>query len=116
MSSSEPTDPNMPAGEQTLAFVPLDPNCTLDVSVPAAPGAAAPRLTLSAEAYAVGREIASGGMGSILEAEDRKLGRVVAMKVMRLDGSASEAARVRFIREAVVLARLEHPNIVPIHE
>jgi serine/threonine protein kinase/WD40 repeat protein len=55
-------------------------------------------------------------MGCVLEAEDCKLGRIVAMKVMRLEGSASESARTRFIREATVLARLEHPNIVPIHE
>jgi serine/threonine protein kinase len=38
------------------------------------------------------------------------------MKVMRLSASASESARARFVREATVLARLEHPNIVPIHE
>ena len=68
------------------------------------------------ESYAVGGEIARGGMGSILEAQDRKLGRKVAMKVMRLDAAASESARARFVREAMVLARLEHPNIVPIHD
>jgi WD40 repeat protein len=38
------------------------------------------------------------------------------MKVMRLEADASEDQRQRFINEAVVLARLEHPNIVPIHE
>src|SRR4051812_16983038 len=75
-----------------------------------------PAVTLPAEAYTVGVEIASGGMGSILSAEDRKLGRVVAMKVMKLHAAASEASRARFVREATVLARLEHPNIVPIHE
>jgi serine/threonine protein kinase/WD40 repeat protein len=73
-------------------------------------------VTLPDETYAVGGEIARGGMGSILEAEDRKLRRKVAMKVMRIEASASEDARGRFVREATVLARLEHPNIVPIHE
>ncbi|MEO6754853.1 MAG: serine/threonine-protein kinase, partial [Chthoniobacteraceae bacterium] len=73
-------------------------------------------VSLPPESYAVGGEIARGGMGSILEAEDRKLGRKVAMKVMRLDASSGEDARGRFVREATVLARLEHPNIVPIHE
>jgi WD40 repeat protein/serine/threonine protein kinase len=73
-------------------------------------------VVLPPENYKVGSEIARGGMGAILEAEDRKLGRKVAMKVMRLEVDASEDQRQRFIREATVLARLEHPNIVPIHE
>lgn len=55
-------------------------------------------------------------MGSVLEANDQILGRAVAMKVIRQDIAASESLRLRFIREAGVLARLEHPNIVPIHE
>jgi serine/threonine protein kinase/WD40 repeat protein len=73
-------------------------------------------ILLPAQSYVVGREIAHGGMGSVLHAQDCKLGREVAMKVMRLSAAASEEARSRFVREATVLARLEHPNIVPIHE
>ncbi|MBE7496560.1 MAG: protein kinase [Verrucomicrobiaceae bacterium] len=73
-------------------------------------------VSLPAGSYTVGDEIAHGGMGTVLEVEDRELGRKVAMKVMRLEASASEQARARFVREATVLARLEHPNIVPIHE
>lgn len=75
-----------------------------------------PLPVAGADHYTVGREIAKGGMGRILEAEDQGLGRTVAMKVMiEGDDSSSEAQR-RFTREAEVLARLEHPNIVPIHE
>ena len=65
--------------------------------------------------FTKGREIARGGMGAILEANDRLLGRTVAMKVV-LENRASEDARMRFIREATVLGQLEHPNIIPIHE
>jgi eukaryotic-like serine/threonine-protein kinase len=65
--------------------------------------------------FTKGREIARGGMGAILEANDRMLGRTVAMKVV-LGERASEDARMRFIREATVLGQLEHPNIIPIHE
>lgn len=65
--------------------------------------------------YEVGKEIARGGMGAVLEAQDPALDRTVAMKVL-LSSDASVAARLRFVREAAVLARLEHPNIVPIHE
>ena len=65
--------------------------------------------------FTKGREIARGGMGAILKANDRMLGRTVAMKVV-LEDRASEDARMRFIREATVLGQLEHPNIIPIHE
>jgi serine/threonine protein kinase len=66
--------------------------------------------------YTQGPEIAQGGMGSILSARDESLGRTVAMKVLLPDAAISGEARKRFIREAIVLGQLEHPNIVPIHE
>ena len=78
-----------------------------------APTASVPQA--EAGHYTKGREIARGGMGAILEANDRMLGRTVAMKVV-LEERASEDARMRFIREATVLGQLEHPNIIPIHE
>ena len=66
--------------------------------------------------FSLGREIARGGMGAVMEANDQLLGRTVAMKVI-LDGQCGdEVARLRFIREATVMGQLEHPNIVPIHE
>jgi serine/threonine protein kinase/tetratricopeptide (TPR) repeat protein len=70
----------------------------------------------SAGHYTKGRAIAQGGMGAVLEANDQLLGRTVAMKVVRQDIGDSESIRLRFIREATVLARLEHPSIVPIYE
>ncbi|MDZ4287729.1 MAG: serine/threonine-protein kinase, partial [Prosthecobacter sp.] len=66
--------------------------------------------------YKFGLEIARGGMGSILEAADCKLGRTVAVKIMLSEMEADEGQRQRFINEAAVLATLEHPNIVPIHD
>src|SRR5262249_29593447 len=67
-------------------------------------------------AYAIGREVARGGMGAIREAEHVSLRRKVAMKVMLSGKQASRDAALRFEREAQVLAQLEHPNIVPIHD
>jgi serine/threonine protein kinase/WD40 repeat protein len=59
--------------------------------------------------------IARGGMGAVYRARQEALQREVAVKVMtRLAGSPEMAER--FQREALVLGRLEHPNIVPIHE
>ena len=61
--------------------------------------------------YALVAELARGGGGKIAIAIDRKLGRRVALK-RPLDSSGDE----RLVREAAVLARLEHPAIVPIHD
>jgi len=55
-------------------------------------------------------------MGAVLEAEELTLERTVAMKVMLTGGQSSREEAQRFRREAKVLARLEHPNIVPIHD
>ncbi len=65
--------------------------------------------------FVFGRRIAKGGMGAILEGDDRKLGRKIAVKVM-LDPNASAEHAQRFVQEAAVLGRLAHPNIVPIHD
>ena len=69
-----------------------------------------------ADNYELGDEIARGGIGSVLEAEDTKLRRTVAVKIMMQDADANEMMRRRFVREAEVLATLAHPNIVPIYD
>ena len=63
--------------------------------------------------YALGLEVARGGMGRILAARDLRLGRPVAVK--ELLGTSPQLA-ARFEREARVTARLQHPGIVPIYE
>ncbi len=54
-------------------------------------------------------------MGTIYLAEDRVLGREVALKVVST-GAADPGAAARMLREARVIARLEHPGIVPVHD
>ena len=66
--------------------------------------------------FIFGRRIAQGGMGAILEASDCKLGRTIAVKIMLSEAGCSDDQKQRFIQEAAVLGRLEHPNIVPIHD
>lgn len=68
--------------------------------------------------YVEQREIAHGGMGAIVEVWDRNLRRTLAMKSIRTPGSQPNQARWvrRFIAEAEVTSRLEHPGVVPIHE
>lgn len=66
--------------------------------------------------YLFGPEIARGGMGSILQAEDCKLPRTVAVKIILSEIDADDDQKERFINEAAVLARLAHPNIVPVYD
>jgi tetratricopeptide (TPR) repeat protein/bacterioferritin-associated ferredoxin len=63
--------------------------------------------------YEVGRELARGGMGRILEGWDCRHHRRVAIKVLLKPGAA---AAQRFVREARITARLQHPSIVPLYE
>jgi serine/threonine protein kinase len=65
--------------------------------------------------YEIGDLIGEGGMGSVYLARDRELGRDVALKVLR-DPAPTADERERLVREARILASLEHPGIVPIHD
>jgi serine/threonine-protein kinase len=69
-------------------------------------------------AYLVDGCVGEGGMGAVYRATDTKLGRVVALKVIRPDlaGGASAEAIARFLRESRVGAALAHPNIVVVFE
>ena len=73
----------------------------------------APRLSLAS--YELGEAIGEGGMGEVLLARDRNIGRNVAIKRMRGAGAAPELVE-RFLREAKIQARLDHPAIVPVYE
>jgi serine/threonine protein kinase len=63
--------------------------------------------------YQVIAEHGPGGIGRVLRAPDREFGRGVAVKELLIRTPSSE---MRFMREALITARLEHPNIVPVHE
>ncbi len=61
-------------------------------------------------------KISEGGMGVVLKARDLAVGRVVALKVLKLNAFDERAARVRFTREVRAMARIEHPNLVPVYQ
>ena len=65
--------------------------------------------------YKILKKIGSGGMGEVYLAEDTKLDRKVAVKVLPPELAESEERRARFTREAKALAALNHPNIVTVH-
>jgi serine/threonine-protein kinase len=70
---------------------------------------------LAGTPYEVVGTIGRGGMGTVYRARDRELDREVALKVMDGPDASGEAA-ARTLREARILARLEHPGIVPVHD
>jgi serine/threonine protein kinase len=69
----------------------------------------------SATKYTFVKELARGGMGTVYLAEDTELNRQVAIKVLSTP-ELTEDLRRRMIREAQIIARLEHPGIVPVHD
>jgi serine/threonine-protein kinase len=64
--------------------------------------------------YTVERRLGQGGMGSVYLARDNTLDRPVAIKVINPDVASSETTRARFLQEARTVAKLRHPNIVPV--
>src|SRR5271163_760194 len=70
---------------------------------------------LAGTRYRLLERVARGGMGVVYAAEDEKLERRIALKVLDVPGTDSDLAN-RLMREARVLARLEHPGIVPVHD
>jgi eukaryotic-like serine/threonine-protein kinase len=70
---------------------------------------------LAGTRYRLLERVARGGMGVVYAAEDEKLQRRVAPKVLDVPGADGDLAN-RLMREARVLARLEHPGIVPVHD
>lgn len=66
--------------------------------------------------YDIVREIGRGGMGVVYEARDRRLGRRVALKMIKVGDLAGPEELRRFHVEAQTVAGLQHPNIVQIFE
>jgi predicted Ser/Thr protein kinase len=83
-------------------------------SSPSPPAPASPAAG-SLGPYRVLGELARGGMGVVYRAHDPRVGRDVAIKLLHMRG-ASREQRERFQREAEALGRLQHENVVPVHD
>jgi eukaryotic-like serine/threonine-protein kinase len=85
-----------------------------------AAAAAGPSSSLSLEPtdgrYLISEELGVGGLGRVVRATDRIVGRVVALKTLKEGVGMAPDVVERFMAEACVTARLEHPNIVPVYE
>jgi serine/threonine protein kinase len=66
--------------------------------------------------YTISQKLGMGGMGVVYKAEDTKLKRTVALKLVRPEFTLDGEARERFVREAQVAASLDHPNICTVFE
>ena len=66
--------------------------------------------------YKILEKLGQGGMGEVYRAEDTKLKRVVAIKILPAELGRDEEARGRFLREAQAASSLQHENICAIHE
>ena len=82
-----------------------------------------PAAAVAADRYELLEILGEGGMGTVYLARDRRLDREVALKVMRARdepevsaADESEAGSARLRNEARILARLEHPGLVPVHD
>jgi serine/threonine-protein kinase len=72
--------------------------------------------SLLAGRYEIRALLGRGGLGEVFEAVDRRLGRTVAIKVLRPELAADEGFLARFRREAATAARLAHAGIVSVHD
>ena len=115
--TSPGSDPRTIRKSKQRAMSELGAEATMAAPLTDAPASATtilpPLPIVPEEHYKPDREIARGGMGRIIAAEDQRLGRRVALK--ELLEPAGDALG-RFQREALITARLQHPGIVPVYE
>ena len=75
-----------------------------------------PRIGSRIGGYTIESMLGRGGMSVVYLAEDTRLDRRIALKVMAEELAENESFRTRFVREAKMAANLEHPNIVPLYD
>ncbi len=104
-----------PSESETLAPPPAAPGSE-GVTLAQPPAAVAAADVGTVPGYEILGELGRGGMGVVYKARQVGLNRLVALKMILAGGHAGEAERARFRVEALSVAKLQHPNIVQIHD
>ena len=104
--------PPPPVPDRTVTLAPRESDASVAPRDPVPPAPARASAD-DPERYELIGEHARGGLGRVVRAVDKRLGRTVAVKELLRHNESNEA---RFMREALITARLQHPGIVPVHE
>ncbi len=116
MSDPTPVQPIPdPDAQATLPPLDADPAATLPPTLSEGTAPADDAPTADAVRYRVLRSHARGGLGEVFVALDTEVGREVALKEIQDEFADDPASQGRFLREAEVNGRLEHPSIVPVY-
>lgn len=75
-----------------------------------------PRVGAEFAGYRLESVIARGGMSTVFLSESLRLARKVAVKVLAQDLAEDDTFRERFVRESLIAASLDHPNVIPIYD
>ena len=75
-----------------------------------------PRIGAEIAGYRIESLISRGGMAVVYLAEDIRLGRKVALKILSLELAEDDSFRERFLRESRIATSIDHPNVVPIYD
>jgi len=110
LSATPPAAPSLTGPTHTSEPI---PNLPLGPAADASDLPSLPTQLRDPHRYQILGEHGRGGLGRVSRAHDRELGRDVAIKELL---SRSDVHEVRFLREVLITARLEHPGIVPVHE
>jgi eukaryotic-like serine/threonine-protein kinase len=101
----------LPDGPRSpISSVPFDPEVAGPMSMGSLPG------RLRGPRYSIVEPLGRGGVGKVVASLDYEIGRVVALKTLRQGIEAEDHVVRRFLHEARITAKLEHPNIVPVYD
>ena len=66
--------------------------------------------------YRLRSVLGRGGMSAVYQAENPRLGNVIALKILASELADDDLFRTRFLEESRIAASMNHPNVIPIHD